>query len=71
MKKDQSFVMFHGQTTCKGNFVFQSLFVFSLGWRVGLTILNCHKTDKNKKWLNRKKISQFGSQILRFANFNS
>jgi hypothetical protein len=37
---DQIFVTFHVHTTCRDNFVFQSLFVFPPGLRVGLTILN-------------------------------
>jgi hypothetical protein len=37
---DQIFVSFHIHTTCRDNFVFQSLFVFSPGWRVGFTTLN-------------------------------
>jgi hypothetical protein len=51
---DKIFVTFHIHTTCREDFVFQSLFVFSPGWRVGFTILNWRKTEeKNKKWPNK------------------
>jgi hypothetical protein len=41
--------MFHVNTTRIDNFVFESLFVFNPGWRVGFAILNWRKTEKKTR----------------------
>jgi hypothetical protein len=64
---DQIFVKFDVHTTCRGNFVFNSLFVFCPGWRVGFTILNWRKTDK--KW-PKSEIQKFSCQSINKKNCN-